>query len=151
MNADNVSKRGRELSSDEELRELFGRMRTVAVLGIKPESRLTEPSFYVPAYVQKRGYKVLPVPVYYPEVQSILGEPVTRVLTELPRPVDVVNVFRRSEDLTKHEAELLALRPGLVWLQQGIRDDAFAARLRDAGIDVVQDRCLLVELRRLGP
>lgn len=126
---------------------LLARTERIAVLGIKPESRADQPAHYVPAYAQRRGYDVFPVPVYYPDVTQILGRPVQRRVSDIDATVDLVSVFRRPGDLAPHLEDLLAARPAAVWLQSGIRDDAFAERLARAGIDVVQDRCLLVELR----
>ena len=83
------------------------------------------------------------------DFREILGAPVVRSLGEISGTVDLVNVFRRAEDLPAHLDALLALRPPAVWLQSGIRDDDFARALTRAGIDVVQDRCLMVEHRRM--
>ncbi|MGH7443761.1 MAG: CoA-binding protein, partial [Longimicrobiales bacterium] len=71
----------------------------VAVIGIKPESRSAQPAYYVPKYLQDAGYEIVPVPVYYPEVTEILGEPVYRSLAEVPGAIDLVVVFRRSHDV----------------------------------------------------
>ncbi|MFO0611973.1 MAG: CoA-binding protein [Polyangiaceae bacterium] len=92
----------------------------------------------------------MPVPVYYPEVKTILGQPVYRTLAEIPGEIDLVDVFRRPADVDAHRADVLAKRPKAVWLQSGIRNDAFANALSKAGIEVVQDRCLMVEIQRLG-
>jgi len=121
--------------------------RRIAVLGIKTEAQADQPAFYVPRYLVEMGFDVVPVPVYFPEVKEILGRPVYRRIADVPPPVDLVNVFRRSKDLGQHLDDLLAAKPRAVWLQQQIRDDAFANRLAEAGITVVQDRCLMVELR----
>lgn len=129
---------------------LLERTRRVAVLGIKTEAVADQPSFYVPAYAAERGFEIVPVPVYYPDATSILGRTVYRKLVDVARdvgPVDMVNVFRRSAALAAHLDDILAAKPKSVWLQLGIRDDAFAERLARAGIDVVQDRCLLVDLK----
>lgn len=126
---------------------LLAGTRRIAVLGIKPESRASAPAFYVARYLVDAGYDVVPVPVYYPEVTTILGRPVHRRVSDVRPPVDMVDVFRRPEHLEPHLEDLLAARPKSVWLQQGIRNDAFAERLAEAGIQVVQDRCLMVELR----
>lgn len=126
--------------------KLLAETRRIAVLGIKTEAQADQPAFYVPAYAAERGFDVVPVPVYYPEATQILGKPVVRTVSAAA-PVDMVNVFRRPKDLTAHLDDILAAKPKSVWLQQGIRDDAFAQKLADAGITVVQDRCLLVELR----
>jgi predicted CoA-binding protein len=86
--------------------------------------------------------------VYYPELTTILGRPVVRDLTTIEGRLDCVDVFRRSEDVPGHLDDLVAIRPDLVWLQLGIRNDEAAERLARAGIAVVQDRCLLVDHRR---
>lgn len=122
--------------------------RRIAVLGIKVEA--DRPAHFVPAFAQRVGYEIVPVPVYYPEVTEILGERVYRTVASIPGDVDMVNVFRRSRDVAPHIDDILAKRPTTVWMQLGIRDDASAERLARAGVDVVQDRCLLVELRERG-
>ncbi len=91
----------------------------------------------------------MPVPVYYPEVTEILGEPVHRSLAEIPGEIDMVNVFRRSPDVHRHLIDLLRKKPSSVWLQLGITDDETAERLAREGIKVVQDLCLMVEHRTL--
>jgi hypothetical protein len=120
---------------------------------MKPESREHKPAFYVPAYLQRAGYDVIPVPVYYPELQQILGRPVYRRVVDVPPPIDLLVLFRRAEDIPQHEADILAARPRAVWFQLGIRNDNVARHLAQAGMDVVQDRCTMVEHRRLigGP
>ena len=96
------------------------------------------------------GFDVVPVPVYYPEVTEILGEPVLRSVAAIAGPVDMVNVFRRPSDIPAHVDDILAKAPKCVWFQQGIRHEEAAERFARAGIDVVQDRCLLVELGAIG-
>lgn len=131
------------------IRVLLQKTKRIAVLGIKIAAGYP-PAFYVPEYTQQAGYKVIPVPVYFPDVKEILGEPVYRTLAQIPEPVDMVNVFRRPEDIPAHVDDILAARPKSVWFQLGIRHDEVAERLVREGIDVVQDRCLLVELKRIG-
>ncbi len=138
------------LESEDAIRDLLRRVTRVAVLGIKTEAQSFLPAFYVPEFVQSAGYEIVPVPVYYPEVTTILGQRVYRRIAEIPGTVDLVNVFRRSRDVPAHVDDLLAKRPGAVWMQSGIRNDEVAERLAREGIDVVQDRCLMVEVRRLG-
>lgn len=138
------------LESEDEIRDLLRRVTRVAVLGIKTEAQSYLPAFYVPEAVQSAGYEIVPVPVYYPEVTTILGQRVYRRIAEIPGTVDLVNVFRQSRDVPAHVEDLLAKRPGAVWMQSGIRNDEVAERLAREGIDVVQDRCLMVEVRRLG-
>lgn len=137
------------LNTDEQIRALLQRTKTIAVLGIKPETHSDQPGFYVAAFAQSCGYKIIPVPVYYPNVTEILGEPVVRSMSDIALPIDMINVFRKSGDIPAHVDDLRALKPSSVWMQLGIAHEESAERLARAGIDVVQDRCLLVELRRL--
>ena len=137
------------LTTDEQIRELLSDTKSIAVLGIKPESHAGQPAHYVAKYMQDAGYKIIPVPVYYPEVTEIFGEPVYRDLTQVPGEIDLLNVFRRSDDIPKHIIEILAKRPKYVWFQLGIGNDEVAERLAEAGIKVVQDLCLMVEHRAL--
>lgn len=139
----------RVLQDSEHIAALVKSLRRVAVLGMKTEEQAGQAAFYVPRYLQEAGLEVIPVPVYYPEVTQILGQPVYRRVADVPGPIDVVDVFRRPADLPAHLPDLLAARPRAVWLQSGIRHDEFARALADAGILVVQDRCLMVEHRRL--
>jgi predicted CoA-binding protein len=128
--------------------ELLARTRRVAVLGIKTEEQENAPAFYVARYLSEAGFDVVPVPVYFPQVTAILGRAVFRRLVDVPGDISLVDVFRRPKDLEGHVDDILAKRPRAVWLQLGIRHDAIAARLVAGGIDVVQDRCLMVEHRR---
>jgi predicted CoA-binding protein len=141
--------RARLLDSDAAITALLDRVRTVAVLGIKTADS-GAPAFYVPEYAQRAGLKIYPVPVYYPDVTEILGEPVERTVRAIDDRVDLVNVFRRPQDIPQHVDDLLAARPRAVWFQLGIRHDDVAEELARNDIDVVQDRCLLVELRNRG-
>ena len=137
------------LETTSDVHALLARTRRSAVLGIKtPETGA--PAFYVPEYAQRAGYEIVPVPVYFPEVTAILGQPVHRTLAAVPGEIDMVNVFRRPKDIPAHVDDILAARPRSVWFQLGIRHDGVAEQLARAGIDVVQDRCLLVELRYMG-
>ncbi|MFT3745969.1 MAG: CoA-binding protein [Pyrinomonadaceae bacterium] len=137
------------LTTDAEVAELLRQTKTIAVLGIKPESHAGQPAFYVPKYMADAGYEIIPVPVYYPDVTEILGKPVYRDLTQVPGEIDMLNVFRRSDDISKHTMEILAKKPKSVWFQLGIRNDEVAERFAEAGIEVVQDLCLMVEHRAL--
>jgi predicted CoA-binding protein len=103
----------------------------------------------VPAYLKRAGYEVLPVPVYFPEVSEILGEPVFRRLEEIPGEIDLTVVFRKPADIPQHLPDVLAKHPKGVWFQLGIRNDEAAEVLARAGIRVVQDRCIMVDHRRL--
>ena len=137
------------LTTDASVRELLENTKTIAVLGIKPETHAYQPAFYVAKYMADAGYDIIPVPVYYPEVTEILGKPVYRDLGDVPGEIDLLNVFRRSEDIPKHTLEILTTKPKAVWFQLGIRNDEVAERLAEAGIKVVQDLCLMVEHRAL--
>lgn len=137
------------LSGDEQIRELLSNTKTIAVLGIKPESRAKQPAFYVPKYMAENGYDIIPVPVYYPHVTEILGRKVYRRLIDIPQVVDLVNVFRRAEDIPNHVDDILTKRPKAVWFQLGIRNDTVAETLAQAGIKVVQDQCIMIEHRYL--
>lgn len=123
--------------------------RSIAVLGIKPESQSGQAAFYVPAYMANAGYEVIPVPVYYPEVKEILGQRVFRKLVDVGRPIDMVNVFRRPNDIPPHVDDIIAAKPKFVWFQLGIRNDQAARALAAAGIKVIQDACLMVEHGRI--
>ena len=132
--------------SDPELAELLRSVKSIAVLGIKDDPQ--QDAHRVPSYLQAHGYRILPVS---PKCREVLGEHCVATLAELGEPAELVNVFRAPQHVPGHVTEILALqpRPRAVWLQLGIRDDASAARLAAAGIRVVQDRCLMVEHRRL--
>jgi predicted CoA-binding protein len=138
------------IETDAAIAALLKRTHRVAVLGIKTEAQAGQPAFDVPEYLAAAGLDVIPVPVYYPEVKTILGQPVYRRLQDIPGDIDLVDVFRRPTDLEQHVADILAKKPKAVWFQQGIRNDKVADALAAAGIDVVQDRCLMVEHRRHG-
>ena len=136
------------IDSYEGIRRVIADTSRIAVLGIKEGD--DRPAFFVPEYAQKAGYEIVPVPVYYPNATEMLGERVYRTISAIPGEIDLVNVFRRSHDIPPHIDDIIAKKPKAVWFQLGIRNDAAAEKLARAGIDVVQDRCLLVELRRLG-
>jgi len=139
------------LVDDATIRQLLAGTRRIAVLGMKTEAQADRPAFYVPRFLADRGLEIVPVPVYYPETKQILGRPVYRKVAEVPGPIDLVDVFRRPADVPAHVEDLVAKRPRAVWMQLGIRNDAAAEALARAGILVVQDRCLMVDWRRLGP
>lgn len=130
--------------------ELLAATKSIAVLGIKTESQANQPAFYVARYLDSAGFQIIPVPVYYPQVTQILGRQVYRKLMDIPGEVDMVNVFRRSEDVPSHLEDLLAKKPRAVWMQSGIRNQVVAEALARAGIKVVQDRCLMVDHRYLA-
>jgi predicted CoA-binding protein len=136
------------VTSHEGIRRILESAKRIAVLGIKIKQ--DRPAYYVPEYAQRAGYGIIPVPVYYPDVKEILGEKVFRKVADIPGEVDIVDVFRRSEDIPPHVEDIIAKKPKAVWFQSGIRNDGAAEDLARAGIEVVQDECLMVELRRIG-
>lgn len=141
---------GRIVTESTEVARIAAQAKRVAVLGIKTEAQANQPAYYVPEYLHEAGVEVVPVPVYYPEAKQILGQPVYRRVQDVPGELDILDVFRRPEDLPPHLDDIVAKRPKLVWLQSGIRHPGFAQQLVEAGIDVIQDRCLMVEHRRGG-
>lgn len=138
------------IEDDAGVANLLARTRRVAVLGIKTAHDTMQPAYYVPLYAQKAGLEIVPVPIYYPEVTEILGQAVYRLVSDITEPVDMVNVFRRPKDIPAHVDDIIKANPASVWFQLGIRNDAAAEQFAMAGIDVVQDRCLLVELQKIG-
>jgi predicted CoA-binding protein len=137
------------ITNTAEIQNLLRVIRTIAVLGIKTEAQAGQPAFYVPNYLQNAGFRIIPVPVYYPAVTQILGQQVFRRLVDIPIEIDLVNVFRRSQDVSLHVDDILAKKPKAVWLQSGIRNDTVAETVAKAGIKVVQDRCIMVDHRYL--
>ena len=133
-----------------QIRALIPQIKRIAVLGIKTAAQADQPAYYVPEYLVSAGFDIVPVPVYYPEAKEILGRKVFRKVMEIPDEIDLVNVFRRSHDIPGHLDDLLAKKPKAVWFQSGIRNDVVAQQLARADIKVVQDRCLMVEHRRLA-
>jgi len=135
------------LETDAQISDLLKNTKTIAVLGIKTEAQSFQPAFYVPKYMQDKGFKIIPVPVYYPEATEILGEKVFRKLVDIPEEIDLVNVFRRPQDIPPHVEDIIAAHPKAVWFQAGIRHDEAALTLAEHGIKVVQNLCLMVEHR----
>jgi predicted CoA-binding protein len=124
--------------------------RSIAVLGIKPESRRDRDAHQIPLYLQKVGYTILPVPIRYPEATHILGVPVRRRLTEVPRPVDILNVFCKPADFVAHLSDVLVVRPRVVWFQSGLMDTEAARALIEAGLPVAED-CIGCRRATLSP
>lgn len=135
--------------SGAEAAQWLRRARTIAVLGA--HSDLSRPAGYVPEYLHSVGYRIVPV---NPALagQTLWGEIVRATLAEIAEPVDMVDVFRRSDAVAGHLDDILAMRPapGCVWLQQGVVCPAIAPALAAAGIGLVQDRCTLADHRRYG-
>lgn len=141
---ESASWRSHLLEHRSQLKEVLSSAHRIAVIGIKPEI-VGGPAYYVPEYLHSAGYAIVPVPVYYPDITEILGAAVQRTLYTVRPPADLVLLFRRSGDVAQHLAEMLAAKPRAVWMQQGIQDANVAAALAKAGIDVVQNRCAMIE------
>jgi predicted CoA-binding protein len=135
------------IESAGDARALLRSGRRIAVIGIKPETHSGEPAHYVPSFLKRQGVEIVPVPVYYPEVTTILEEPVYRKLVDVPGELDMVIVFRRPKDVLPHVDDILAKGTKTVWMQLGIYNDEAADRLAEAGINVVQNRCAMVDWR----
>ena len=120
--------------------------RTIAVVGLSANPR--RPSHGVARYLQRAGYRIIPV---NPNVAEVLGERAYATLSELPGPVDVVEVFRRSEFAGAIVDEAIAIGAAAVWLQDGVVDEAAAERARAAGLDVVMDDCMMRRHARMSP
>lgn len=142
-----AEKSGRIITDANQALEIAAKAKTVAVLGCKTEQHQRQPAFYVPEALKEMGCRIIPVLVYYPEVTTVLGEPVVRDLKAIKEPVDILDVFRRSDDLPAHLDDMLSLKPSCVWLQSGISNPEVERQLADAGIDVVVSRCLMVDRR----
>ena len=148
METDVAGWREHIIDSYEGIRRVIAETRRIAVLGMKEGDH--RPAHFVPEYAQRAGFEIVPVPVYYPDATEMLGEKVYRTISSIPGDIDLVNVFRKPQDIPQHLDDIIAKRPKAVWFQLGIVNDEAAERLAREGIDVIQDRCLLVELRRMG-
>ena len=136
----------RDLESDVELRRVLTEAETIAVVGAKDGE--SEDAYRVPLYMQQHGHRVIPV---NPKLDRLFGERCYSTLADVDDPVDLVNLFRAADHIPAHVDEILAMspRPSAVWMQLGIVHGGAAAKLRAAGLRVVQDRCIMVEHRRL--
>jgi len=132
------------LTDDRTMRDLLGKCRRIAIVGLSPKQE--RDSYKVALYLQKKGYIILPV---RPGQKEILGEKVYSSLEDISEPVDIVNVFRRSDLVLPHAREALRLNPKLFWMQLGIENLEAAQLLTKAGVDVVMDRCIKIEHERL--
>lgn len=136
------------LTSKPDVLKVLEDSKTVAVIGFHRDHG--KPAHYVPEYLDRQGYSIIPVnPALAARGEMYFGRAAVATLAELTESVDVVEVFRRSDKVHEHLADILAMQPlpKVVWMQQGIRDDAVAAKLVEAGIDVIQDRCMLADHR----
>jgi len=134
------------IENDDQIRDILRQSKTIAVVGIKDESRALEAAHTVPAYFHQHGYRIIPVT---PKYKSVFGIPAVPSLTEVKEPVDVVLMFRAPANVMPHAADALQLRPKVVWMQTGIRHQEAAHKLAAAGIKVVQDHCMYMDHLRL--
>lgn len=131
---------------DAALHDCLERTRTVAVVGLSP--RPDRPSHRIARRLQQWGYRVIPV---RPAVSAVLGERAYARLADVPVRIDLVDVFRASNEIGPVVEQCIALGIPAIWIQQGIVNEAAAARAREAGLFVVMDRCIAVEYHRLMP
>ena len=139
-----------ELRQSSEIAQALSQSKVVAVVGFHHDPM--KPAHYVPEYLSRQGYTIIPVnPALAARGQSFFGHRAVSTLAEIGTPVDIVEVFRRSDKVQVHLQDILNMQPlpRVVWLQQGIRDDRVAAELLERGIEVIQDRCMLADHRSL--
>lgn len=132
------------INSDSDLKRLFETVRTIAVVGCSP--KLERPGHYVAKYLQDLGYRIIPV---NPGQTEILGEKCYASLRDIPEPVDMVDCFRRAEDIPPVVEDAIAIGAKFVWMQLGIVNEDAAQRAIDSGIEVVMDRCPKIDYPRL--
>jgi predicted CoA-binding protein len=131
---------------DAYIRDILKRVKTIAAVGISANDM--RPSYFAMLYLQSKGYRVIPINPRYAG-QQILGETVLAALDDLPEPPDMVQVFRKSADAPPVIADAIRVGAKVLWLQLGVRHDAAAEKAREAGLDIVQDRCPKIEYGRL--
>jgi predicted CoA-binding protein len=132
------------INPEAQIQGILERSKTIAVVGLSPDE--ARDSHQVAAYMQRHGYRVIPV---NPNVKTVLGERAYASLREVPEPIDLIDVFRRSEFVPAIVEDAIAVQAPALWLQLGVVHEAAARRAQQAGIAVVMDRCLMVEHRRL--
>ena len=132
------------ITTDTDLKRLFETVRTIAVVGCSP--RPERAGHYVARYLQELGYRIIPV---NPGQTEILGEKCYASLRDIPEPVDMVDCFRRAEDIPPVVEDAIAIGAKFIWMQLGIVNEEAAQRAMDAGIEVVMDRCPKIDYPRL--
>jgi predicted CoA-binding protein len=126
------------------LRRILKDSRVIAVVGLSAD--WYRPSYFAAKYMQEHGYRVIPV---NPKYDSILGEKCYRSVRDIPEPVDIVDIFRKTEDVMPVAEEAIAIRAKVLWQQLGVKNEAAAAKARSAGLETVLDRCVKIEHGRL--
>ena len=132
--------------SDEQIRELLRSTKTIAVVGMS--SNPMRPSFGVSRFLQRQGFRVIPV---NPNEREVLGERAYRSVKDVPDAIDIVNVFRRPARVPEVVEDALAKGARCIWMQEGVVNHEAAKKAEAAGLPVVMDRCILKELARLLP
>lgn len=125
------------------MEKIMAEAKSIAVVGFSSKS--TRAGYYVPAYLKEQGYRIIPV---NPNLREGLGETAVPTLTDITEPVDLVLLFQRSENVPPFVDEAIEIGAKAVWMQLGIANEAAAEKAKAAGLDVVQDACMLVEHRR---
>jgi predicted CoA-binding protein len=124
-------------SFHERLRQILANNKTIAVVGLS--HRPDRPSYTNSAYLQRQGYRIIPV---NPNLTEALGEKAYASLKEIPEPVDIVDIFRRAEDVPPVVEDAIAIGAKVIWMQLGIVNEAAAAQARAAGVEVIMNTCL---------
>ena len=132
--------------SDSDLTDLLQQAKNIAVVGIS--SNPTRASFGVSRFLQRQGYRIIPV---NPAEKEVHGEPVFPTLADVPHAIDIVDIFRRADAVFSVVQEAIPKKPRLIWMQEGIVNEEAAQLAESNGIPVVMDRCILKELARLLP
>ncbi|MBI2608421.1 MAG: CoA-binding protein [Deltaproteobacteria bacterium] len=130
-------------ANNKAIKELLSKAKTIAVVGLSPDP--DKPSFEVARYLKEQGYKIVPV---RPDEQEVLGEKAYASLKDIPFPVDIVDVFRRPEHMPVVVDEAIPLKPKAIWMQLGIEHQEAARKASKAGIQVIEDRCILIEHKK---
>lgn len=131
------------LTQDSQIKALLEQTKTIAVVGLSPDP--TKPSYEVSSYLQSKGYKIVPV---RPDTEEVLGEKAYASLSEIPFPIDIVDIFRRVEFIPEVVDEAIKIGAKAVWMQLGLKHEQAAQKAISNGMDVVMDRCLLIEHKK---
>jgi len=134
---------GRGLPAEDHITQILQRYRTLAVVGLS--SKVSRPSYGVAAYMQRRGYRIIPV---NPHEDLVLGERAYADLASVPEPIDVVVIFRQARHMPEIVESAIRREARVVWMQEGLMHEKAAIRAREAGLEVVQNRCILKEHAR---
>lgn len=133
-------KKGEIITSPERVRQIIEETKTVAIVGMSPKE--DRDSYIVARYLKNHGFRIIPV---RPEKMEILGELTVNSAAEIIEPVDVLDIFRNSDQVMEHVEEALKIRPKVFWMQLGVKNMGAAERLMEAGIDVIMDKCIKIE------